>query len=146
MPSASPSKLRLSLSGWKPPLAAHTFHDVIFAVPGFEPELTIAAAGVSGKVEKKPGELVDNHQYAARSRLQQHGNLLDGIVGNLQPNVAAEATRKPLADLREKVLRLNLLLTPDELAAAREVASPFIRWRSSLRDDPDAPAPDGAEK
>jgi hypothetical protein len=62
--------------------------------------------------------------------------------GEVQRAVAADARRAPLEAVRERVLRLNLLPTTEELTAAQSAVAPWTRWRTSLRNDADAPLPE----
>jgi hypothetical protein len=64
------------------------------------------------------------------------------VGGEVQRAVAADARRAPLMDLRERVLRLNLLPTQEELITAQSAIRSWIEWRTALRRDADAPLPD----
>ena len=49
----------------------------------------------------------------------------------------------PIQGLRDQFFALNY---DDGRGRAREIAETWRRWRAALRNDPDAPAPDGADK
>ena len=66
--------------------AAEALDAVVPPVPGLQPELAVGApAGVPPHVGEQAGELVADHEHAARARLDQDGEALDGGVAHVEP-------------------------------------------------------------
>jgi hypothetical protein len=76
--------------------------------------------------------------YALTSEETVGVPLFGGEIARLN---GQDQRRAPLLGLRDEVLKLSSEPRSEELAVAREAVEPWVRWRSTLRRDADAPDP-----